>query len=545
MPVTQACAMLRTRHHPRAMQDSDNHPLIVGRYALHDEIASGGMATIHLGRLMGPVGFSRTVAVKRLHPTFAKDPEFVAMFMDEARLASRIRHPNVVSILDVAALHGELLLIMDYIAGESLARLIGSERRRGSRIPHDIVVRILSDTLAGLHAAHNAKTDRGDSLGLVHRDVSPQNVLVGEDGTSHLIDFGVAKAAGRIQTTREGQIKGKVSYMAPEQIRQGHVDKRSDVYSAGVVLWEMLVGRRAYDGSDAQVLFEVLTSKIPKPSDAAPEVPPGFDAVVMKAASPSPDARYASAMEMADALEAVLRPATPREVARWVRSAAGAALAKKARRVAIAEGAHRSPHQPRPSIPTDPDPAGTAQQAPSAHQACEGTPDRNAIATEGPVGLTPPVPGPKPQPLPVPAFRGVVDAPRRPRWSLVVVLTLGSAGLFALGFLLSPSLSVPAGAISAPSGAPGLLPSHSASSTPNAERALAPVASTPSPTADSQPRDGGHERSDGAEHDEGRTEQPSPGGSGEPSPFATSPLPRAVDRTIDDWRRKRRNDRGW
>ncbi len=267
---------------------SSSGPLIVGRYALHGEIASGGMATIHVGRLMGPVGFTRTVAIKRLHPSFAKDPEFVAMFMDEARLASRVRHPNVVPILDVVASDGELLLVMEYVAGESLSRLIRLERKRARRVPVEIAVRIVSEVLAGLHAAHEAKTDRGMDLGLVHRDVSPQNALVGEDGISHLIDFGVAKAAGRVQTTREGQLKGKLAYMAPEQIRLGKVDRRTDIYSAGAVLWEVLTGRRLFDGAGAQVMFEVLTAKVAAPSSLNAETPAELDAIVMKSLDRDP-----------------------------------------------------------------------------------------------------------------------------------------------------------------------------------------------------------------------------------------------------------------
>ena len=191
---------------------------IVGRYALYAEIAAGGMATVHFGRLLGPVGFSRTVAIKRLHPQFAKDPEFVSMFLDEARLAARIRHPNVVPTLDVVATDGELFLVMDYVPGESIARLSRVLRERQETLPIRILSATIAGVLHGLHATHEAKDERGHPLGIVHRDVSPQNVLVGTDGVPRVLDFGVAKAAGRVQTTREGQIKGKLSYMPPEQL---------------------------------------------------------------------------------------------------------------------------------------------------------------------------------------------------------------------------------------------------------------------------------------------------------------------------------------
>src|SRR6516225_8996456 len=176
---------------------------VVGRYALYVAIAAGGMATVHLGRLIGEVGFSRTVAIKRLHPQYAADPEFVSMFLDEARLAARIRHPNVVPTLDVVATKGELFLVMDYVPGESLARLSRVCREQRRPIPHRITSAVMAGALHGLHAAHEAKSERGAPLGIVHRDVSPQNVLVGADGVPRVLDFGVAKAAGRMQETRE------------------------------------------------------------------------------------------------------------------------------------------------------------------------------------------------------------------------------------------------------------------------------------------------------------------------------------------------------
>ena len=221
---------------------------LIGRYALFGEIASGGMATVHFGRLLGPVGFARTVAVKRLHPQFARDPEFVSMFLDEARVAARIQHPNVVATIDVVALEGELFLVMEYVLGETFSKLLRSARNRGQRVPLRVVTALLAGSLHGLHAAHEAKNEHGEPLGIVHRDVSPQNVIVGIDGVARVLDFGVAKAVGRLQSTREGQLKGKLSYMAPEQIRSGQVDRRTDIYAASIMLWEALVGKRLYDG---------------------------------------------------------------------------------------------------------------------------------------------------------------------------------------------------------------------------------------------------------------------------------------------------------
>src|ERR1019366_2190828 len=215
-------------------------PRTIGRYIVYGEIASGGMATVHFGRLTGVAGFARSVAIKRLHPQYARDPDFVKMFLDEARLAARITHPNVVATLDVVSEGEDLLLVMDYVRGVSLSQLSRIMRARGERIPPLIVSGVIAGVLHGLHAAHEAKSETGQRLDIVHRDVSPQNCLVGTDGVARVLDFGVAKAAGRLQTTRDGQLKGKLSYMAPEQIHGATVTRRTDIYAASVVLWETL-----------------------------------------------------------------------------------------------------------------------------------------------------------------------------------------------------------------------------------------------------------------------------------------------------------------
>ena len=317
---------------------ASNPVLIAGRYHLHDEIAFGGMATVHVGRLVGPSGFSRTVAIKRLHTHYAKDPEFVTMFMDEALLAARIRHPNVVSIVDVLAHEGELLLVMDYIDGESLWTLLGTLRDRGERAEPRIVSKIMTDMLAGLHAAHELTDAQGKPLGLVHRDVSPQNVLVGIDGIAHLIDFGVAKAAGRLHTTQKGELRGKLAYMAPEQVFSGTVDRRTDVYAASTVLWEALVGRRLLEGEPGQLLHGVISRAARPPSELVPELGAEVDELVLKGLHKEPEQRFATAQQMADALEAVIPPASSREVALWVRENAQASLARRAKLVALVEG---------------------------------------------------------------------------------------------------------------------------------------------------------------------------------------------------------------
>jgi len=227
--------------------------------------------------------------------------------------------------------------VMDYIAGESLSHLARMAQSQGLHVPAGIAVRIMTDVLAGLHSAHELVSDRGLPLGVVHRDVSPQNLLVGADGLARLIDFGVAKAAGRIQTTRDGQLKGKFAYMAPEQIQRGKVDRRADIYAAGTVLWETLVGRRAFEGDEAQVIFDVLARPVPPPSSVMPALPAALDAAIMKSLDKDPSNRFATAREMSDALAAAIRPATAREVEQWVHSIASASLRKKAQLVAEIE----------------------------------------------------------------------------------------------------------------------------------------------------------------------------------------------------------------
>ncbi|MFO0618643.1 MAG: protein kinase [Polyangiaceae bacterium] len=314
----------------------------VGRYALFDEIARGGMATVHLGRLLGPAGFSRTVAIKRLHPHLAKDPEFVTMLLDEARLAGRIQHPKVVATLDIVASEGELFIVMDYLHGETLARLLreaSKEKDNAKRpLPPGVACAILIDTLHGLHAAHEVKGERGELLGLVHRDFTPQNIMVRRDGTALVVDFGVAKAAGRYQTTEEGKIKGKLPYMAPEQIRAETVTRRTDIYAAGAVLWETLTTKRLFSAdNDGAMLQQILFNKVAPPSTYAPDVPPELDAVVMRALDRDPAARFATAEEMANAIEAAIEPVRPAKVAAWLESLASATLAKQAARLAELE----------------------------------------------------------------------------------------------------------------------------------------------------------------------------------------------------------------
>jgi eukaryotic-like serine/threonine-protein kinase len=332
---------------------------------VYDVIASGGMATVHLGRLLGPEGFSRTVAVKQLHPQFARDPEFVAMLLDEARLAARVRHPNVVSPLDVVVLDGELFVVMDYVQGESLSTLM--KAIEAAPVPADIAVAIMIQVLLGLHAAHEATDERGVPLNIVHRDVSPQNVLVGADGLARVVDFGIAKAATRIHTTQEGKLKGKLSYMAPEQIRLEQPDRRTDVFTAGIVLWEMLTGHTLYPAESPGATVDRILKHAPEaPSELTPGLPASLDTVTLRALHADPAERWQTARSMAQALEAALAPEGPMGVGAWVESVCGATLRARAEWVSELEGvslsslppvalerASQEPRAPRPPDSTD------------------------------------------------------------------------------------------------------------------------------------------------------------------------------------------------
>jgi len=316
------------------------------------ELATGGMATVYLARVSGAGGFQRFVAIKRLHPHLAREEEFIEMFLDEARLAARIHHPNVVSILEIGASEQGYYIVMEYVEGDTLAHLLTHCTKRGQRLPLNVALRIVTDMLAGLDAAHELKDDDGKSLEIVHRDVSPQNVLVGVDGSARLSDFGVARAASRLTITRTGQLKGKVAYMAPEQARgEKDIDRRADVFAAGIVLWEVVTCRRLFKGEgDAHTLNKVLSESIPSLESVLPDVP--------KRLEREREARYSTAAEFADALETAARQAgvlgTNKEVAAYLEAMLGPEISEQREAVRAwvvrSEPGRRSWSQPPPPV---------------------------------------------------------------------------------------------------------------------------------------------------------------------------------------------------
>jgi eukaryotic-like serine/threonine-protein kinase len=315
------------------MTTQDDQPAVprtIGRYEVIAEIASGGMGVVYLARHAGEAGFQRLFAIKLMHPHLAEDRLFVDMLRDEARIAAHIHHPNVVPILDLGSEGGRHYVVMEFIDGCSLSALLARNKQHR---PPELVVPIVIDALEGLHAAHTLCDVEGTPLKLVHRDVSPQNVLLGVDGTARLTDFGIAKAETRITSTRPGMRKGKLSYMAPEQIKEDgeHIDLRADIFAAGALLWGALTGQHLFRAaSDGATLHNILNKPVAAASTVGLRPPPAFDAICAKALDRVVDKRYSSALEMADALReamaALALRASRGAVADWVKTSFAAEL---------------------------------------------------------------------------------------------------------------------------------------------------------------------------------------------------------------------------
>jgi serine/threonine-protein kinase len=288
-----------------AADDTEETDDRIGRYRVLGRLGSGGMASVDLAEVVGPGGFQKLVALKRILPDQARESTFISMFFDEARIASRIQHPNVVTIHELGEENGTLYMALEYVHGESLAVVMD---RIGGPIPLPHVAHIGAQLCDGLHAAHELRGSDGVSLGVVHRDVSPQNVLISYDGFVKLSDFGIAKARGSLAITPTGGLKGKFAYLSPEQVVGRELDRRSDVFALGIMLWETSVGRRLFPADD---LFETLRlvkdQRIPPPSEIVPGYPASLEAVIVKALERDRDRRWASTHEMQLALEAVSR----------------------------------------------------------------------------------------------------------------------------------------------------------------------------------------------------------------------------------------------
>jgi eukaryotic-like serine/threonine-protein kinase len=462
--------------------DSELPPRI-DRYELIAEIASGGMASVYLARLLGVGGFQRFFAVKRMHPHLDSEEGFVEMFLDEARLVANIRHPNVVPVLEVGEGKSGHYLVMEYIEGDTLGRVIRGLRHKKKQLPAPVAVRVMLDTLAGLHAAHELRDADGQAIGLVHRDVSPQNILVDIEGMVRISDFGVAHATSRLSSTRSGQLKGKVAYMAPEQARCEKVTRRADVFAAAIVLWETLTHKRLFMAdNEAVTLSNLLFEPIAKLRQVDPSLPEGLEAVVAKALDRDIEKRFATAAEFAEALERAARSsdtlASPAETKACVSEAIGEDIAQRRdqirghlavmdRRKLEVSGAQHALIPPvdveEPvAAPTSSEyPAAMAVTAPAGHRTTR--PDQ-------------PLPAIEPDPLP---------APLRSRRSVLIGVS-GAAFVFALFGAYLVLRAVPPAAVTLQSAAGASrsdLPQGSSGSSAAANSDTASLAFSPSASA--------------------------------------------------------------
>ncbi len=285
----------------------------LGRYEVIGELAMGGMAEILLGRVRGPSGFERPVVIKRILRSLAGDTEFVNMFLDEARTVSRIRHPNVVSIQELGRENGELYMVMDYEEGENAGSLFKRLVTAAEELTPLVAAYIVAAASAGLHAAHESVDEAGNPVGLVHRDVSPQNLLVTYDGHVKVLDFGIAISAARKARTQAGQLKGKLAYMSPEQAGGKPLDRRSDIFSLGTILYELSTMRRLFDRDSDLATLQAIAEPIVPPSRVADNYPPELERICMRALESNRQDRYATADEMRVDLSKFMRTASDQE----------------------------------------------------------------------------------------------------------------------------------------------------------------------------------------------------------------------------------------
>jgi len=466
---------------------TDTSPLAPGyrldRYELLGPLAEGGMASVWIARQRGKHGFERLVAIKTILPQYASDDRFRQMFLDEARIASRIEHFNVARIIDLGEEHEVLYLVMEYVDGDSLSKLRRSCTKAGVNIPPGVLLRILADACSGLHEAHELKDDHGQLLDIVHRDISPHNILVSTKGVAKVIDFGIAKARDRMAgETNAGVLKGKIQYMAPEQALGRKVDRRADLWAVGATLYHLLTGKPPFDADNTLGTLHLLTSGRP-PLPLPPNVPPAVAAIARKALTSSVEARFQSAAQMRDAMEAAMIDAKITTSGSDVASFLGAQLADRTAKrrhvvdIALAAAAERerivevlkpSLERTGSGLTSAPPPAGerTIAEAPAALRS-SAVPDATSSnsATHGtPAGTV---------------ASEVIELPRRPRTGLVVALL--AIGLAAAGGVAFVTLRQPAAA--AANAPPPAASMPASSSAPSAPEAAASASSTPAPSS--------------------------------------------------------------
>jgi serine/threonine-protein kinase len=298
------------------VHEATRYPRPFGKYLLLRQLAIGGMAEVYLARQSGPAGFEKECVIKRILPSLAADQQFVNMFLDEARIAARLSHPNIVQIFDLGSIgEGDYFLAMEYIHGVDLQQIEEAEQKRGGHVPLPIAVRVASHVAEGLEHAHRATDSRGQPLGLVHRDVTPSNVIVSFDGVAKILDFGIAKAVAQKSSKRTeiGVIKGKIPYMSPEQVQGEALDARSDIFSLGTMLYEMATGKKPFDGEGpADLSMKILNLEPMAPRALIPDFPPQLAQIIQRAMAKRSIDRWPSARELHEALDDFLVQSTIR-----------------------------------------------------------------------------------------------------------------------------------------------------------------------------------------------------------------------------------------
>jgi serine/threonine-protein kinase len=470
----------------------------LGRYELLIPIAYGGMARVWAARLHGQRGFSKTVAIKTILPHLAHNPEFERMFLDEARIAAGVHHPNVTEIYELGEEGSVLYLVMEWVNGDSLMHVLrGPGGKTATALDVRLAARIVADACAGLHAAHELTDDDGRLLNVVHRDVSPHNILVSLEGTVKMTDFGVAKALGQThQETAAGQVKGKVAYMAPEQIGGISFDRRADVFAMGCVLYEAATGVQAFrGGNDPQVMQAVLRGTYEPPSSLVKGFPAELAAVIDRALAPEPSARFATAERMRVAIEEWLAKSggivTSTQVGSLVRQRLGVTLDRRREHVKAAmaslqpEGTRDLGH-----TPSQPQPGQSHSGVVSTGAGQPGSPSAAMMRPRSP--SLPQVAPPSPPPLPPPLPARAGTAPAGPSGAKYVAAAVAGV-VFALvvggiGLALWLSAHGKTGDASAAAAPASPVPASSALTAPTASAASAgpsrPAAVTaPAPVA--------------------------------------------------------------
>ena len=474
-----------------------------GRYETLFRIASGGMAEVYAARALGEAGFQKLVALKRMRPELAEDARFVTMFLDEGRVAANITSPNVVSTLDLGrAEDNSLYLVMELVVGVSLAVLAQETLQMGERVPVPLAVAILAQAANGLHDAHEATSPTGEPLGIVHRDCSPHNVIVDVHGVVKITDFGIAKALERQTQSHAGEMKGKLSYLSPEQARGRPVDRRSDIFILGIDAWELLTHRQLFEAaSPLEALSKVANMAIPRPDEVDPRVPGAVADAVMQALERDPDQRFATAAAFNNALIHALGGRLPprAEIGAFVRAHGGPALLHVENGIREAHGGtaraaapsarpppmHAAPSQPPPPAPeTEPQLEAPVPLAVRRSAAPEPEPARERLRTQ-------PLPLITPKPPAQPAKRASVrtevlhtaeDELDRPS-SIEAPHRRGSGGRIA-AIILLVALAVTGGLFGA-----WAFEHRSASAPPPPVASPGPAAPSPEPDQDPLPQD--------------------------------------------------------